>query len=105
MALFEDITKGPISTVLIGIGVAMVAPAVIPAVASGLRPLAKALVRGGLTLYDAAREGVAEAGEQLSDLVAETRAEMANGAKAETNGAEEEYVAATGRTRRRRARS
>jgi hypothetical protein len=38
MALFEDITKGPISTVLIGIGVAMVAPAVIPAVASGLRP-------------------------------------------------------------------
>lgn len=105
MALFEDITKGPISTVLIGIGVAMVAPTVFPAVASGLRPLAKALVRGGLTLYDAAKEGVAEAGEQLNDLVAETRAEMANGAKHDTNGAQDEYVAATGRSRRRRARS
>lgn len=105
MALFEDITKGPISTVLIGIGVAMVAPSVIPAVASGLRPLAKALVRGGLTLYDAAKEGVAEAGEQLNDLVAETRAEMANGAKHDTNGTAEEYVSATGRSRRRRARS
>lgn len=104
MALLEDITKGPISTVLIGIGVAMVAPSVIPAVASGLRPLAKAVVRGGLTLYDAAREGLAEAGEQLNDLVAETRAEMAHSPKHGANGGDEEYVAASGRSRRRRAR-
>ncbi len=110
MALFEDITKGPLSTVLVGLGVAMAAPTVVPALANGLRPLAKALVRGGLTLYDAAKEGVAEAGEQLQDLVAETRAEMATGAKHETNGGEHppngreaEYVAATGRPRRRRA--
>jgi hypothetical protein len=76
MGMFEDIGKGNVSTVLVGLGVAMVAPTVLPALASGLRPLAKALVKGGVTLYDAAREGVAEAGEQLSDLLAETRAEM-----------------------------
>lgn len=110
MALFDDITKGPLSTVLLGLGVAMVAPTVFPALTTGLRPLAKALVKGGLSLYDAAKEGVAEAGEQLNDLVAETRAEMAaaeqpetNGAKHQTNGHEEAYVAATGRSRRRRA--
>lgn len=110
MALLDDMTKGPVP-VLIGLGVAMVAPTVIPAIATGLRPLAKVLVRGGITLYDAAKEGVAEAGEQFNDLVAETRAEMAesakhetHGAKHETNGGEEGYVAATGRSRRRRAR-
>lgn len=100
MAIFEDLTKGPVP-VLLGLGVAMAAPTVIPALASGLRPLAKALVKGGLTLYDAAKEGVAEAGEQLNDLVAETRAEMA---KHPGNGSEEESVETT-RSRRRRSRA
>ncbi len=104
MAIFEDLTKGPVP-VLLGLGVAMAAPTVIPALASGLRPLAKALVKGGLTIYDAAKEGVAEAGEQLNDLVAETRAEMAHDAKHTTNGSEDEYVGTTGRSRRRRSRS
>jgi len=105
MAIFEDITKGPVP-VLLGLGVAMAAPNVIPALASGLRPLAKALVKGGLTLYDAAREGVAEAGEQLNDLVAETRAEMAHDDKhSATNGSDEEYVETPTRSRRRRSRS
>ncbi len=104
MAIFEDLTKGPVP-VLLGLGVAMAAPNVIPALASGLRPLAKALVKGGLTLFDAAKEGVAEAGEQLNDLVAETRAEMAQSAKHQTNGSEPESVETTGRSRRRRARS
>ena len=105
MAIFEDITKGPVP-VLLGLGVAMAAPSVIPALASGLRPLAKALVKGGLTLYDAAKEGVAEAGEQLNDLVAETRAEMAHVGKQSTNGSEEEeYVETPNRPRRRRSRS
>jgi Protein of unknown function (DUF5132) len=105
MAIFEDLTKGPVP-VLLGLGVAMAVPSVIPALASGLRPLAKALVKGGLTIYDAAKEGVAEAGEQLNDLVAETRAEMAHDAKhSATNGSEEAYVETTGRSRRRRSRS
>ena len=105
MAIFEDITKGPVP-VLLGLGVAMAAaPNVFPALASGLRPLAKALVKGGLTIYDAAKEGVAEAGEQFNDLVAETRAEMAQDAKHSANGSDEEYVETPNRSRRRRSRS
>lgn len=113
MGLLDDMTKGP-APLLIGLGVAMVAPTVLPALASGLRPLAKGMVKGGLKLYDAAREGLAEVGEQVNDLVAESRAEMAaaaketgNGAGTEMNGEEEagEYVAPTGRSRRRRART
>jgi hypothetical protein len=77
MALFDDLPKGSLSTVLLGLGVAIAAPSILPGLAAGLRPLAKTLVRGGVTLFDAAKEGVAEAGEQFSDLVAETRAEMA----------------------------
>jgi Protein of unknown function (DUF5132) len=77
MGLLDDLTKGSLSTVLLGIGVAMVVPGVLPGLTNGLRPLAKSLVKGGVTLYDAAKEGVAEAGEQLSDLVAESRAELA----------------------------
>src|SRR5262245_59925898 len=104
MAIFEDITKGPLP-LLLGLGVAMAVPSVLPALASGLRPLAKVLVKGGLTLYDAAREGVAEAGEQLNDLVAETRAEMSQDAKHPANGSDEEYVETPSRSRRRRSRS
>jgi hypothetical protein len=63
------------------------------------------LVKGGLTLYDALKEGVAEAGEQLNDLVAETRAEMAVGGRQSTNGSEAEYVDPPDRSRRRRSRS
>jgi hypothetical protein len=105
MAIFDDITKGPVP-ILLGLGVAMAAPNVIPALAAGLRPLAKALVKGGLTLYDAAKEGVAEAGEQLNDLVAETRAEMAQNTSHADNGAEAEaeYVGTPNRSRRRRSR-
>ncbi len=108
MGMFEDIGKGNMTTVLVGLGVAMVAPTVLPALASGLRPLAKALVKGGVTLYDAAKEGIAEAGEQVSDLVAESRAEMGQGAGHETTvvGEEdEEDIAETSRSRRRRGRS
>jgi hypothetical protein len=104
MAIFDDLTKGPMP-LLLGLGVAMAAPNVIPTVASGLRPLAKALVKGGLTLYDALKEGVAEAGEQLNDLVAETRAEMAVDGKHSANGSETEYVETPERSRRRRSRS
>jgi hypothetical protein len=78
MALLEDVTKGGLSTLLIGVGAAIVAPTVIPALATGLRPLAKAVIKGGVTLYDSVKETVAEAGEQFNDLVAEVRSEIAD---------------------------
>ena len=80
MALFDDVFEGFgsswTSTVLVGIGIALVAPVVVPALATGMRPLAKAVIKGGITVYDKGAEMFAEAGEQLSDLVAEVRAEL-----------------------------
>jgi hypothetical protein len=94
MALFEDITKGGLSTLLLGVGAAIVAPTVLPAIGSMLRPLAKVVVKGGVMAYDAVKESVAEAGEQVNDLVAEARAEISEA----SNGASEEGT----RSRRRR---
>jgi hypothetical protein len=95
MALFEDITKGGFSTVLVGIGAAIVAPTLLPALGSSLRPLAKVVVKGGVMVYDALKESVAEAGEQLNDLVAEARSELAE--------AGEETTVRTGRRHTERA--
>jgi hypothetical protein len=82
MALWEEITEGLgggslASTLLIGATVVVLAPLVLPTTFAGLRPIAKTLVKGGILVYDTAREMVAEAGEQMSDLVAEARSERA----------------------------
>ena len=80
MALLDDIVAGFesswVPTVLVGVGVALAAPVVIPALAAGVRPLAKAVIKGGVMVYDKGAEVLAEAGEQLSDLVAEVRSEL-----------------------------
>lgn len=89
MALLEDVFEGLTGTnILFGLGVLVAAPLVLPV----LRPLAKTAIRGGLYVADTAREMVAEASEQVSDLVAEARAENGNG-----DGGEQT------RTRRRKA--
>jgi Protein of unknown function (DUF5132) len=82
MALLDDMFKGGVPGILVGIGVALVAPIFLPAAATGARPLAKALIKGALVMADSVKEVVAEAGEQLSDLVAEVQAERANGGAA-----------------------
>lgn len=77
MAVLED-TLGSLGTaVLIGVGAALLAPVLFPAAGAVLRPVAKGLIKGGLYLVDAAQEILAEGSEQLSDLVAEVRAERA----------------------------
>jgi hypothetical protein len=47
-----------------------------PALSPAVKPMAKAILKAGLNLYDAAEEHVAEAREQLRDLIAEVRDEM-----------------------------
>jgi len=93
MALFDDMVEGLTSSwvpsVLVGVGVALVAPIVVPALAGSMRPLAKAVVKGGMMVYDKGAEVVAEASEQLSDMVAEARSELdaaAAAAAAHVNG-------------------
>lgn len=97
MALFDDLTESFFPNALIGVGAILLAPVLIPAVASGLRPVVKSLVKGGMIVTDKVNSLVAEAGEQLDDLMAEVRAEMAEAVPAEGLAAE----AAQKRTRRK----
>jgi hypothetical protein len=83
MGLWDDLVKGNVVTGLaIGIGVAVLAPVVIPIVASAAKPLTKAAIKGGLALYESGRETLADVGEVLEDLVAEAQAELAEERKA-----------------------
>lgn len=89
MALWESVTEslgGSWTTnLLIGTAAVIVAPIVVPAVLAGLRPVAKTAIKGGVFLYDKAGEIVTETGEQMSDLVAEARAELVASAAARSN--------------------
>lgn len=94
MSLFEDMSKSWFSSSILAVGAVIMAPTLIPAVSSALRPLAKALVKSGITVYDSAKELIAEAGEEMNDMVAEARAEMAeasqHSAESPTRGHSEE---------------
>ena len=87
MALWEGITEifgeSLLSNVLVGTAVLVIAPIVVPAVAAGLRPVAKTIIRGGVYVYETAGEILAETGEQIGDLMAEARAEMMTSAAGE----------------------
>ncbi len=83
MAVLDKGLKGAVPSILVVLGVALAAPNVHPAVAAVSRPLAKTLIRGYLTLSDMAKEFAAEAGEQISDLMAEVQSERDTTAAAE----------------------
>lgn len=62
-------------------------------IGSALRPLAKELIKVGMSLFDSVSNVASEAGEQFKDLVAEAKADRAkqNGESAakETHGEDE----------------
>jgi hypothetical protein len=60
----------------IGIGALILAPVLLPVVASAARPLIKAGMKGGIMLYEKGKEMIAETQELLEDLVAEVKAEL-----------------------------
>ncbi len=64
----------------IGVAAAM-GPKLLPTVGGVLRPFVRTAVRAGYSTALATRGAVAEAGEQLQDMLAEARAETANGKK------------------------
>jgi hypothetical protein len=82
MAVFEDLFQGWVGTGLAGLGLVLVAPIVLPVVGAAVRPVLKGLISGALAVAATAREVVAEAGEQVSDLYAESRAEYTHGRSA-----------------------
>jgi hypothetical protein len=75
MALLDEVFNGWTTTALIGTGVVLAAPLLLPTVAAVIRPVIKGVIKSGLLLADSMQEMVAEGREQLSDLVAEARAE------------------------------
>lgn len=80
MALWESITdslgESLLPNLLVGAAVIVLAPVVIPAVLAGLRPVAKTAVKGGVLIFEKARETVTDVGEHISDLMAEARTEL-----------------------------
>jgi hypothetical protein len=59
---------------IIGLAAAF-APKYVPKLGDGVRPLLKQTVRGAYKVAQKTREAMAEAGEQMQDLMAEARAE------------------------------
>jgi len=75
MALLEDVALGSVaSTSLIGVGLVIAAPLLLPAVSTLVVPVVREVFKGGVRLFDAGAHVVATMGEQLNDLVAEARA-------------------------------
>ena len=68
-------------TMAVGAGVVLLAPVVIPVVASMMKPLAKATIKGGLLAYESVKIAMAETRETLEDIAAEAKAEIDEGQK------------------------
>jgi hypothetical protein len=84
MALLEDAFKGGgiMMALAAGVGAALVAPVVIPA----LRPIAKSILKAGLIAYDQGRVALAELNEQTGDILAEARDELSQTGKSAAGG-------------------
>ena len=75
MNWLKYLAKGYMPSLAVGIGVALLAPVLLPAAASIFRPLVKGVVKGTLTVADTLKEFTASTGEHLSDLYAEAKSE------------------------------
>ncbi len=75
MAWYDNALKFSWPNVLVVVGVAVLAPVLLPAIGYVVRPLVKGVIKTGLTVKDMAVGFVEETGEQVSDLVAEVKAE------------------------------
>ena len=82
MSFIRDMFKGNIgSVVVLGVGAAILAPILIPAVRSIVKPLAKGAIKGGIMVYEKGREIVAEGMEVTEDIFHEAMAEMTEARK------------------------
>ena len=75
MAWYDDVLSFSWPTVLVVVGAAALARVLLPASGYEVGSLVKGVVKTGLTVKDTVVGLVAETGEQLSDLVAEAKAE------------------------------
>ena len=78
MAFFEDTLGGWVGGgIVAGVGAFIVLPTLAPVVGSVLRPVVRTIVGTGFAIADGVSELVSGGYDQLSDLVAEARSEMA----------------------------
>ncbi len=68
--------SGTIPGVVLGLGVAVAVPLVAGIMVPRLRPLARNTIKGGILIYEKARETAAGFTEVLDDLVAEVQEEL-----------------------------
>jgi hypothetical protein len=66
-----------VGSLVVGAGVILLAPVVIPMIGAVLKPVAKALIKGGIMAYESAKVSIAETRETLEDIAAEAKAEIA----------------------------
>ena len=80
MIKLDDFVKsGTPLGIAIGIGATVLATAVIPVLpvlAKAARPTARAAIKSGILLAERGREFIAEASEEIEDILAEARAEL-----------------------------
>src|SRR5207249_8459490 len=79
MALLEDTLGGWGGGLVIGLGAAVVGPAVVPVAGATLRPVARLLVRGLLAAGDGVRSVFAESSAQFTDHGGQVCGEQARG--------------------------
>lgn len=75
MALFENGFKLG-TPILLGIGVMILAPVALPIITAAVKPLAKATIKGGLSLIQMSRELISEVAETFEDITAEVKTEL-----------------------------
>jgi Protein of unknown function (DUF5132) len=68
-----DISIGGLA---MGAGVVLLAPVVIPIIGSLVKPVVKAVIKGGILAYEGAKVSIAEAKETIEDLAAEAKEEI-----------------------------
>jgi hypothetical protein len=77
-----------------GIAAIVLLPVLVPVVAGKIgKPLAKASIKGGIVLYEKGKGVLAEVGESIEDIIAEAKAELAEGRTEEAAAGEVEAVA------------
>lgn len=89
MALFSKEYRYLMAGLGIGYGAGLATPHLLPVVPGMARPLAKATLKAGLVGIERGRELLAHLREELEDVVAEVREELAEHAEAEPSEPEE----------------
>jgi hypothetical protein len=81
MKLFDN-GLGSGGGLLVGAGIVILAPIVVPVVATLLKTVTKAMIKGSMIAYHKAKIAAEETMEDLEDIAAEARAEVTRSAGA-----------------------